>query len=294
MDPSPADATIDLHTHTDESDGTYTPAELVKAALQVGLDGLGITDHDTFAGYDRAAGLAAERGLDLVCGIELSTRLIRRSGHGSKTVHLLGYFLTQPPSPAFREWLHELQAGRRDRNVRLVEKLRGLGVDISLAEVEGLGRSLAGRPHFAKILVRKGYAKTSEQAFRQYIGEEAPGFVERDSPDLGTAIQKLSDSKAISVLAHPVRLGIRNHEEEDAVIGEMRNAGLRGIEVYHSDHSAADAARYRGIADKYGLAISGGSDFHGAVKPQIHLGSGIHGNVRVPKEVLEGLRKVVV
>ena len=126
---------IDLHTHTDESDGTYTPAQLIETAVSSGLEALGITDHDTLAGYDAALPLAQAAGLDLVCGIELSTKLRGRS------VHLLGYFLKQPPSQPFRDWLREMQLSRRDRNIRLAEKLRSMGMEVSIAEVESRGKS---------------------------------------------------------------------------------------------------------------------------------------------------------
>jgi predicted metal-dependent phosphoesterase TrpH len=284
---------IDLHTHTNESDGTYTPDELIQAALDAGLEALAITDHDTFTGYELALPLARRRGLDLICGIGMSTRMVLKQGQGAtRTVHLLGYFLLAPPSPEFQAWLAELQAGRRERNIRLVEKLKSMGVAIELEQVQALGRSLTGRPHFAKFLVQNGHAQTSEQAFRDYIGEDAPGFVERDSPFLPGAIQRVLAAGGVPVLAHPIRLGIRNREEEEAAIAEMRDAGLLGIEVQHSDHSAADRARYRAIADKYELAASGGSDFHGAVKPQIKLGSGIHGNVQAPKAWLDHMREI--
>ncbi len=286
---------IDLHTHTNESDGSYTPAELIQAALDGGLEALAITDHDTFAGYELALPLALDRGFALIRGIEMSTRMVLKKGRGAtRTVHLLGYFLHGSPSLEFQAWLAELQAGRLQRNIRLVEKLNSMGMEIHLSEVQALGRSLTGRPHFARLLVQKGYAQTSEQAFRDLIGEDAPGFVERDSPYLPGAIQRVLAAGGLPVLAHPVRLGIRNREEEEAAIAEMRDAGLVGIEVQHSDHSASDRARYQAIADKYELAPSGGSDFHGALKPQIKLGSGIQGNVQVPKDWLEHMSSLEI
>lgn len=282
---------IDLHTHTNESDGTYAPQELVQAAIDFKLDALAITDHDTFAGFDQALPFAREHAFDLICGIELSTRMFLKGGRGPmKNVHLLGYFLSRDPTPEFRSWLHEIQGGRRERNRRLVDKLKSLGVDIELSEIEAIGRSLAGRPHFARILVQKGYAKTSEAAFREFIGEDAPGFVERDSPLVAAGIKRLLDAGAIASVAHPVRLGMLQGEDEEAAIAEMREMGLQAIEVYHSDHSPADRARYQSLADKYGLLATGGSDFHGAVKPRNILGSGINGNVQVPPEVLVKLR----
>ena len=278
---------IDLHSHTNESDGTFSPNELVDLAMERGLEALAISDHDTFAGFDQALPVARSRGLDLVCGIELSTRV---PGTRVRTVHLLGYFLHQPPAEEFRAWLNELIAGRRDRNQRLIASLHEQGVDIELAEVERLGRTLTGRPHFARLLIQKGYVKTFEEAFRRYLGELAPSYVERYAPYVAVAIQRVLDAGGFPVLAHPIRLCFRDPEPEAKFIRELRDAGLRGIEVFHSDHRPADMERYAGLAREYNLAISGGSDFHGEVKPQISLGTGYNGNLNIPKSVLDGLR----
>jgi hypothetical protein len=282
---------IDLHTHTNESDGTCTPLELIDRALAMGLEALAISDHDTFAGYDQALGPAREYGLDLVCAIELSARL-DSDGVKRRTVHLLGYFLHQPPSIEFRTWLQELQAARRERNFRLIAKLQSLGVEIELSEVERLGRTLTGRPHFARVLIQKGYAADWEEAFRKYLDDSAPGFVERESPDVANGIQRISAAGGLPVLAHPVRLGIRSHASEESLIGKLRDAGLKGIEVYHSDHTDSDQARYREIAKRFSLALTGGSDFHGDVKPGIALGTGVSGALHIPRSVLDELRKV--
>jgi 3',5'-nucleoside bisphosphate phosphatase len=278
---------IDLHTHTNESDGTHSPPELVDEALALGLEALAISDHDTFAGYDQAVPLAQAAGLDLVCGIELSTRA---AGERSRAVHLLGYFLHQPPPQEFRAWLSELIAGRRDRNIRLIEALRAKGVEIDLNEVEKIGRTLTGRPHFARVLVRKGYAATSDEAFRKYLGETAPTYVERHAPYVAAGIQRVLEAGGMPVLAHPVRLGFRDPVAEEIFIGEMRDAGLRGIEVYHSDHRPGDVERFGRIAQKYDLAVTGGSDFHGENKPQIALGTGWNGNLDISRTVLDRMR----
>lgn len=280
---------IDLHSHTNESDGTFTPHELVGLAMESGVEALAISDHDTFAGFDQALPLAQARGLDLVCGIELSTRV---PGTKTRTVHLLGYFLHQPPPAEFRQWLDELIEGRRDRNRRLIDSLRERGVDIDLGEVEKLGRTLTGRPHFARVLIQKGYVKSFDEAFRRYLGESAPSYVERFAPYVADAIRRVNDAGGLPVLAHPIRLGFRDPAAEEQFIGDLRDGGLRGIEVFHSDHRPADMERYAGIANKYNLAVSGGSDFHGEVKPQISLGTGYNGNLNIPKSVLEKLRTV--
>ncbi len=255
--------------------------------MERGLEALAISDHDTFAGFDQALPIARSHGLDLVCGIELSTRV---PGSRVRTVHLLGYFLHQPPSADFREWLDELIAGRRDRNQRLIESLHEQGIDINLGEVERLGRTLTGRPHFARVLIDKGYVSSFDEAFRRYLGETAPTYVERFAPYVEAAIQRVIDGGGLPVLAHPIRLGFRDLEAEEKFIGGLRAAGLGGIEVFHSDHRPADMERYAGIARKYNLAVSGGSDFHGDVKPQISLGTGHNGNLNIPKSVLDGLR----
>lgn len=284
---------IDLHSHTNESDGTYSPAELIDAAAGAGLEALAITDHDTFAGYDQAVPLASKRGLDLVCGIEVNTRITRASNSGKRRwdIHLLGYFLHQPPSPAFRGWLSELLASRRARNAKLVEKLQSMGIDIRLSDVESIGRTLTGRPHFARVLVNKGYVANSEEAFQKYLGEDAPGYVYRDSPNTALGIQQILAGAGFPVLAHPVRLGMRDPEQEEKLIMDLRDAGLRGLEVYHSDHRPADVERYTALAKKLGLQITGGSDFHGAAKPNISLGTG-SGNLNVSRQVLDNLRAV--
>jgi predicted metal-dependent phosphoesterase TrpH len=278
---------IDLHSHTNESDGTFTPLELVELAHQSGVEALAISDHDTFAGYDQALPEARSRGLDLVCGIELTTRV---PGAKARTVHLLGYFLRQPPTAEFRAWLDELLAGRRDRNQRLVASLRGKGVEIELGEVERLGRTLTGRPHFARVLIDKGYATNYEEAFRRYLGESAPTYVERYAPYVAVGIKRVLEAGGLPVLAHPIRLGIHDVKAEEIFIGELRDAGLRGIEVFHSDHRPTDMERYGAVARKYNLLVTGGSDFHGDVKPQISLGTGYQGNLNIPITVLNDLR----
>lgn len=274
---------IDLHTHTDESDGTFTPSELIAEAVSLQLEALGITDHDTLAGYDAALPLAQAAGLDLVCGIELSTKLRGRS------VHLLGYFLEGPPTPEFRDWLHEMQMSRRDRNVRLAEKLRSMGIDVSLEEVEARGKSLAGRPHFAQVMVEKGFVADTRQAFDDYLDESAKAYVDRKEPQFAEGVQRILEGGGLASLPHPIRVP-RNGEPFEGLLREMLDAGLRAIEVYHSDHGPDDESFFLRQAERNGMAITGGSDFHGALKPRIRLGTGMDGNLHVPKSVLDKLR----
>jgi predicted metal-dependent phosphoesterase TrpH len=282
---------IDLHTHTNESDGTVPPARLVEAALALRLEALGICDHDTFAGYDAAVGPAAQAGLDLVCGIELSTKR-QAPGERSQSIHMLGYFLDRPPSAEFRGWLDGLQRSRRDRNRRLAERLQSLGMDIRLEDVVKLGRSLAGRPHFAKLMLSKGYVSSIQEAFDRYLAESAEAYVEREEPSLQEGIRRILDGGGLPSLAHPVRLS-RRPERIEELVEEMCGMGLRAIEVYHSDHSPTDVVLYQVLARRYDLAITGGTDFHGETKPGLALATG-YGNVAVPRELLDNLRAACV
>jgi predicted metal-dependent phosphoesterase TrpH len=283
---------IDLHSHTNASDGTFTPEELIARAQQVGLAALAITDHDTFEGYEKAAPIARAAGLDLVRGIELNSRLFFDGAGHPKFAHVLVYFPNHEPLRGFQDWIEEERAERRSRNGKLVNALQERGVDITLREVEDRGRTLAGRPHFARILVEKGYVANFDEAFRKYLGEEAPTYVERDSRTTEEVIAFARSAAGIPVLAHPIRLSLPRAAEA-ATLRQLKEAGLLGLEVYHSEHPPALQAYYRDLAAELQLLPTGGSDFHGAAKPDIELGSGRANNVRVPVEFLEGLRRFV-
>jgi predicted metal-dependent phosphoesterase TrpH len=271
---------IDLHSHTTASDGTFSPAQLVDEAGRAGVRILGITDHDTFSGYDRAVPLARQAGLELVCGIELSTKL-----HGN-SVHLLGYFLGTDGLGVFRGWIGDLQESRRERNVRLVARLQQLGLQITLEEVQARGGEMTGRPHFAQLLLEKGYVSSLQQAFDEYLDESAKGYVTRNEPQFAEAVGHIREGGGIASLAHPIRL----REDVSGVLPALRAAGLNAIEAYHSDHSPAQTELYLDLAAQNGLLVTGGSDFHGAVKPEIRLGTGRSGNLRVPEDLVDRLR----
>jgi 3',5'-nucleoside bisphosphate phosphatase len=275
---------IDLHSHTNESDGSCSPAELVNEAVRAGVTTLGITDHDTFGGYDQAVVFATGAGLKLVCGIELSTKL-----HGH-SVHLLGYFLDTSALAAFREWVLDLQAARKDRNIRLAERLRELGFDITIEEAEARGRGMTGRPHFAEIMVEKGYVGGIREAFDRYLDESAEGYVYRREPQFAEGVERIRQAGGIASLAHPIRV----RGDIPTLMPDLRNAGLSAIEAYHSDHDEAHTNLYLGLAKQYGMLVTGGSDFHGAVKPGVRLGTGYGGNLHVPDDLMETLARYAV
>jgi predicted metal-dependent phosphoesterase TrpH len=207
---------IDLHAHTTASDGSCSPSELIREAHRTQVHTLGITDHDTFAGYDEALSNAMEAGLELVCGIELSTKL-----HGH-SVHLLGYFFRTDGLAEFRSWVLGMQLLRRERNIRLVARLQELGLDITLEEAEARGRGMTGRLHFAQIMTEKGYVANLQQAFDDYLDESAKGYVDRHEPQFAEGVERIRQAGGIASLAHPVRI----RTDIAAIMPELCSLGL--------------------------------------------------------------------
>ncbi len=257
---------IDLHSHTTKSDGSLAPEALVELACRKKLTTLGITDHDTVEGYDEAAPAARKAGLELICGVELGTRFDRHS------IHVLGYFLRQTPGVEFRSHLSCLQTARRERNQRLATRLRQLGLDVELREAEQAGRSQTGRPHFARLLVQKGYVKDIREAFDRFLDESAPGYVERRDPSLENVLRWIHEAGGVACWAHPARMIRQCGQPAEALFRELAGRGLDAIEAFHSDHTPEEQANYQALASKLGLAVTGGSDFHGEAKPLIDLG----------------------
>ncbi len=277
---------IDLHTHSTASDGTDTPAALVEFAAQAGLIALAITDHDTLAGSDEAAALAGE--VELVRGVELSTRIMEESDPASRSAHLLGYFFSDPPQE-FRQWLESLKHNRRRRNQEMARLLGEQGVDVTLAEAESLGRNITGRPHFARLMRAKGYVGSWEEAFRRYLGERGSAYVEREDPPIREGIERIKAAGGVTSLAHPARLCKTDAGSEAALIAWLAGQGLDGLEAWHPDHAESDVSRYLALAARLQLMVTGGSDYHGENKPGAGLG-GWNGG-RIPPELLDGLRR---
>ncbi len=284
---------VDLHTHTDRSDGATDPGDLVRLAVREGIEALGISDHDTLGGYDAAVPTAADCGLELVCAVELSTRPQEQRGPGKRepSVHLLGYWLLSPPSAEFRRWLESQQESRRQRNVELVGKLQQLGVAVTLRDAEIYGRNQVGRPHFARVLCDKGYVSNMQEAFDIYLADEAKAAVERDEPTLEAGIRRITEGGGMASLAHPVRLPQRGPDLAN-LLKRMVDAGLQGIEVFHSEHSPANTALYADLARRFDLIPTGGTDFHGENKPGIRLGTGINSNISLAYRFLEDMREM--
>jgi hypothetical protein len=281
---------IDLHTHTTASDGTDTPEQLVRRAVESGIGTLAITDHDTLDGVDSVLESAAPAGLTLIRGIELSTRVAAESDPRRRNAHLLAYFFLDP-GPDFRVWLLSLRKKRRERNGLIAERLQQLGLDVHLEEAEALGRNITARPHFASVMIRKGYVSSVREAFDVYLGETGRAYIEREDPPIEEAIERAREAGGVTSLAHPIRLNQPNPVREADLISGWAEEGLDAIEVWHSDHGEAEEVRYSRITERCGLARTGGSDFHGEHTPGVLPGVG-KGRLRVPPSVIDDLHRI--
>ena len=257
---------IDLHTHSSRSDGTEPPAELVRLARGAGLDVVAITDHDTTAGWDEAAAAADDVGIELVRGMELSTR------HGGRSVHLLAY-LTDPTDADLLAETERVVAGRRDRVPALIEKLTAAGVELTVEDIERATPpgAVTGRPHIADALVTRGVVASRDEAFATVLGPHGPGYVRRYATPLADAIGLVARAGGVSVLAHPWARSSRQ-VLDPGTIAQLRATGLTGVEVDHQDHDDEVRAGLRAVADELGLVVTGSSDWHGAGKTGHELG----------------------
>ncbi|MFI5932745.1 PHP domain-containing protein [Actinoplanes sp. NPDC051494] len=258
---------IDLHCHSTASDGTLTPSELVRAGGAAGLDVMAITDHDTTNGWAEAAAARPEN-LALVRGAELSCRW-----HGAEpaiSLHLLAY-LFDPTEPQLAADLVRLQHDRAHRAEKIVELLRADGVDISWPEVHGYAAGgSVGRPHIAQALIRAGLVRTTSEAFAsRWLG--ARYFVPKSDLDVFAAVASVRAAGGVAVFAHP-NATVRGRVVPDKLIADLAAAGLFGLEADHEDHSPAERAHVRALADDLGLVATGSSDFHGTHKT-VQLGA---------------------
>lgn len=264
---------IDLHMHTSASDGALTPVQLVEAALERGLDVISVTDHDTLGGMLPAMAAAEGTDLRVLPGVELSGLY---EGH---SLHLLAYgFDADSEELAVR--LRSLSMGREERAKLIVELLAKMGAPISWERIKELGKNTIARPHIARVLIETGHARDVPDAFGRFIGEGCPAYLPSARLTVQEAIALVREAGGEVALGHPL---IKGRElDVPAVLPALREVGLTGIEVYHSEHDAAATAYLRELAASESLWWCGGSDFHGPTKPQAPLGG-----VDVPAEVLE-------
>lgn len=274
---------VDLHTHSDRSDGSDPPADLVARAAARGLAAVALTDHDTLEGVPEAAEAAARLRIELVPGVEISC------DWPEGAMHLAVLFLQPGPGP-LQDALERVRSRRHIRNERIADRLRRLGVDISLDEVSAEARvGVVGRPHFAAVLVRKGVVPDIPTAFDEYLGNGAPAYVDRERLSPEEAITLAHASGALPILSHPHTLRLNSAAEYASTYRRLAAAGLTGIEAYYGEYSPEHREELAATARSFGLVPSGGSDYHGTYKEGIELGIG-RGDLHVPDSVLEELR----
>ena len=279
---------IDLHVHSNASDGTLTPAEIISLAHELGLGAVAITDHDTLAGSKQAAELVVPASIELVSGIEISAAPIIPSDAVS-SYHILGYFF-QLDDPTLNQTLNQLQEFRRTRNHQIFERLSQIGIQLDPAEFKTpIDGGEVGRPHIATALLQKGIVNSIEEAFDKYLSKGKPAYVDKKRLSCDDAIRIISAAGGIPVLAHPGLLNLKPADELENCILALKQNGLMGIEVYYPEHSLEMIEFLLALADQHDLLITGGTDFHGALKPDVQMGSG-YGDLQIPYQIFERLR----
>ncbi len=272
---------VDLHTHSIYSDGSDSPAEIVSAAAAAGLEAVALTDHDNLNGILEAAAAADASEVELIPGVELSCEW-QPGG-----MHLVVLWLEPGPGP-LQDRLEILQAGRRQRNVELIELLQQLDVDISYEEVMAeAGGTGVGRPHVAAVLVRKGVVDSIPEAFDLYLASGRPAYVERYRLPPEEAIELARASGAVPIVAHPHTLGI-TRTTLDQELRRLAGHGLVGLECYYPEYEPDTRLELVERARDVGLVPSGGSDYHGTYKPGLEIGRG-YGDLSVGREVWQEL-----
>ena len=269
---------IDLHLHTTASDGALTPSKLVDAAVARGMEAISITDHDTVGGLAEGRRRAEELGVEFIDGIELSSEWRGRE------VHILGYFI-DPEAPELKKELAKMKEARDNRNVKILEKLSNYKIDISLEELqEEAGGDIVGRAHIANLMLNKGYVYSKGEIFKRYLGIGGVAYVPKGDLSPERAVEIIRENGGIASLAHPKYIS-EDEVRLTELINDLKKSGLEAMEVYYSNFSLKEVLKYKKLARKMDLLLTGGSDYHGGNKGNIEIGDG-----GVPLEVYNELR----
>lgn len=282
---------VDLHVHSTRSDGTYSPTELVDYAIEKGLTAFALTDHDTVDGLEEALTYAADLRAgspesvtvpEVIPGIEFSTE------YEGRDVHIVGLYIDYTTTE-FTDYLKHFVDSRTMRNQKMCKLLSDAGIDISYEKLlDEFSDCVITRAHYAKYLLNHGYVKSMKEAFERYVGDYCPYFVPREKVTPAQAVELILKAGGIPILAHPI-LYRMSDKRLDKLVSELTDVGLIGIEAIYSTYSTSEERQIRSLAQKYGLLVSGGSDFHGSNKPGLDLGVG-YGKLYVHDSVLEEIK----
>lgn len=273
---------VDLHVHSNKSDGSFTPKELVDYALTKELCAFALTDHDTTDGLDEAISYAKDKPIEVVPGIEFSTE------YEGRDIHVLGLYI-QYREPFFKERIQKFVDSRIKRNEKMCKNLQEAGIDISYEKLlKTYPDAVITRAHYAAYLTDNGYASSHADAFSKYVGDHCKYFVPREKVTPSQAVELILQAKGVPILAHPP-LYHMGREKLDTLVSALKSAGLAGIEAIYSTYNNQDTRDMMDLAKKYDLLLSGGSDFHGANKPGLDMAVG-YGKLFVPEEILINIR----
>lgn len=272
---------IDLHVHSNASDGSLTPSEVADEAIKMGMDTIALTDHDTVNGLSEIIEYTKDKELNVIPGIELSCY------YKEQEIHILGFYADYK-NENFKKELMELKELRNSRNLKMVELLQADGYDITMEKLlHGNPDSVITRAHFARVLVEEGICKNKDQAFKKFIGTGCKYYLPKKKVDCETAMGVLTKYCKSAFLAHPLLYHMGYSQIEELIV-YLKSLGLKGLEAYHSSNNSYESDKLRSIALKHNLSISGGSDFHGVIKPNIKIGIG-RGGLKISDCLLKQL-----
>lgn len=274
---------VDLHTHSNKSDGSLSPSELITEASQIGLHAIALTDHDTIEGLPEAIETGNRLGIRVIPGVELSCEY-----HG-RDVHMVGLFIDYT-NETFQQTLKSFVESRDERNKKMCQKLTAAGMPVLYEELTAMfGDSVLTRAHYARYMLHKGYIKSLNEAFERYIGDHSPYYIPREKVSPKQGVELILSAGGVPILAHPLlyKLG---KEELLKLVNELKSYGLAGLEAVYSTYTSSDERNMKSLASDLNLLISGGSDYHGAAKPGLALGKG-YGKLYIPDEILENIEK---
>ena len=278
---------VDLHLHTNHSDGSLSPEELVDLLQTFGVSTFAITDHDTVSAVKQAERYASSKGMRLIPGVELSIDYpLPATAH----LHLLGLFIDIENS-SLNEALHKLRMEREKRAALIIKKLNELGLQLNQQSLQNISRQESiGRPHIARMLLKNGVVQSVGEAFQKYIGRNGPAYVPKKKFNLSEAITLIHRADGLAIVAHPISLGAESPAQILSRLDELLAYGIDGLEAYYSGHSEQLTQVLLEYARQHGLAVSGGSDFHGEAKKEIQPVIG-RGNLSIPDEIVPELLK---